>query len=551
MVGKILLALLAHAVPCSSAFNTGDTELLYPADSLLNPGALYPLGGKLPPPRVHHTATVVDRYVAVFGGLSTTGEFMDDIHLYDTLVKTWSGTVLKRLCCNDDGRIIEALGADQASIDRLPLLKVGLEGDLPTARAEHSATSMSNNLFVFGGLTADGFMNDMYSFDPAALRWRAVDASLGPLPARRAGHAAVNWGSTRLVVFAGRTGDMLNFTQDTRMLSDVWTFDSSKQRWAHLRPTSNAAPSPRQYAATGVIDSRLYVFGGYDAISDIVFNDVWAFELLSQTWTQLSPNSGAVHGYAPPPLYGSHLIPIVEFDGETSQSVGGLDPDLRYQGFLLYGGAGGGAGCAGKRCDQMAISIGQVYKYEILLDNFIDNSTARIINSDLAASIENPITYNYIKSSHWKYARLARQDNNGEGNADSAFRGKRTKKYVFEAVAFSLDRKIMYEFGGLQAVDDSLIVNGQSVNTRDGVRRAIVPMFMSSGGVIDALPSDLESGERLRTFVDIPFNGVWRLKQAFSLPEREEQQHLEFTNDLRTYRVHPIDIVHIFQESEN
>ena len=541
LVRSILLGL---AWAAAAYGHSGESESHYPTNSLLNPGALYPLGGGLPPSRVHHSATYVNRYVIVFGGLSTAGTFLDDIHLFDTLSKTWSGPVLKKLCCNDDGSVIEALGADQETIHILPSLKVGLEGDLPLARAEHTAVNIDDKMYIFGGLTADGFMNDMYVFDPIALRWSLVDYPLGPMPTRRAGHAATESGSEQFVLFGGRTGNTLNFTKDTRMMNDVWNFDRARQIWRHMRPTSAQAPSPRQYAAAVVMGGRLYIFGGIDGLSDVVFNDVWSFDLYSQTWSQLSPNSGSVQGYAPPPLYGSRLVPIVDFDGTAATPATGL----RRQGFLVYGGVGGGAACAGRRCKDLAVSIGQVYKYEIIIDDFPNNSSAKMLNSELASEVDNPVVYDDVKSSGWRYARLAREDKNGEGGSDSAYRGKRTKRYVLEAVALSLDRKIMYEFGGLEAVDQELLDNGQTLGTVDGIRQSSAPVFMSGGGVIPEEPSDLESGERLRSSVDIPYNGVWHYKQSFVRTQpREEMDFIAFLNEFRTYRINPIDIVHLFQ----
>lgn len=543
MIG-LIISLIVRVAAAAAGLNTGESQTLYSTDSLRNPGALYPMGGELPPSRVHHTATFVERYVIVFGGLSTDGRFMDDIHLFDTLTKTWSGPILKRLCCNNVGSVVEALGAEQEAIDLLPSLKIGLEGDLPSARAEHTAVNINGLLYVFGGLTAEGYMNDVYAFDPIKLRWSIIDSSLGPLPVRRAGHAAAERASDQYVVFGGRTGGAVNFTEGTKMLNDVWNFNSAEQTWTLLKPTSEQSPCPRQYAATVVVDTRLYVFGGYDALGDIAFNDVWAFELLSQTWTLLSPNSGSVQGYAPPPLYGSRLVPIVGFDGATTVEAG-----QAHQGFLVYGGIGGGGTCVGKRCKGIAVSIGQLYKFEVTLDAHTDNSTARILNSDFTSSVQKPVVYNYIKSSKWQYARLARDDESSESGDESVLRGKRTKRYVLEAVALSLDRKIMYEFGGLQAVDKYLIDNGQVLDTRDGVRRSVVPVFMDSGGVIDPLPSDLESGEKLRTSLDIPFNGFWQFKESFVRSQpMEAMTYVAFLNEFRTYHIHSIDIVHLFQQ---
>jgi len=90
-----------------------------------------------------------------------------------------------------------------------------------------------------------------------------------------------------------------------------------------------------------------------------LYQDVWAFHTNTQQWQQLYSTSAqraqwlptpdtAVPGFAPPPLFSAHLLPIV--------------PDA----FLLYGGVGGGGACGDVgACGQQLTTLGQVYRFNV------------------------------------------------------------------------------------------------------------------------------------------------------------------------------------------
>lgn len=43
--------------------------------------------------------------------------------------------------------------------------KVQAKGEIPPGVAAHSAVSMGKNVYIFGGMTADGAINSMYRFN--------------------------------------------------------------------------------------------------------------------------------------------------------------------------------------------------------------------------------------------------------------------------------------------------------------------------------------------------------------------------------------------------
>lgn len=43
--------------------------------------------------------------------------------------------------------------------------KVQIKGDIPPGVAAHSAVAQDKNIYIFGGMTADGASNSMYRFN--------------------------------------------------------------------------------------------------------------------------------------------------------------------------------------------------------------------------------------------------------------------------------------------------------------------------------------------------------------------------------------------------
>lgn len=88
-----------------------------------------------------------------------------------------------------------------------------------------------------------------------------------------------------MVVFGGRAaaGD----------LNDVWAFDLGSGTWTEITPGSGPAPSPR-FTHNAVYDPgnhRMIVWSGREvnAGGSSFFNDVWAFDLESGSWAWFDP----------------------------------------------------------------------------------------------------------------------------------------------------------------------------------------------------------------------------------------------------------------------
>ena len=112
--------------------------------------------------------------------------------------------------------------------------------------------------------------------------WDRIALPEGPIPVPRINSAAVyDPVRHRMVVIGGRT--------DGRDLNDVWALDLKGYQWSELTPSSGLAPTPR-FTHNAVYDKanhRVLVWAGRQG--GTFFNDVWAFDLSGETWTQFAP----------------------------------------------------------------------------------------------------------------------------------------------------------------------------------------------------------------------------------------------------------------------
>jgi N-acetylneuraminic acid mutarotase len=568
---------------------TGDEGTKYPANSLIEPSSLYPLGGEVPSVRMHHSVVYTDKKVIVFGGYSSHGALRDDVHIYDTAQQRWSGAILRYVETNNAGHTIDISGNSNLGNDVLepreennatniftiPLSPVGFEGDPPAKRAEHRAVAVDGNMYVFGGYGGDGsdgsgmygLMNDLYRFDPNNLFWTYMDASSGHLPPRRAGHVMIADPTTSpeltplhhkyIYLFGGR-GETQTGAEDTTnvALNDVWRYNVDSNHWTLLSrqggsTSTSASPVGRQHATAGMLLDRLFIFGGMDPKSGLLYQDLWAFDTNTHEWQQLystssqtsgirrsasatstystSGVSSLISGFAPPPMFGGHFIPF----NETS--------------FMIYGGLGSGGACGSKSCGQKLTTLQQIYRFTIATEP-IESNQGPYRMDDVFNGVTEDASYSSKAATvriladlcSWNYSRLS-----GGLSDDDMTRGRRRKNYGLEEVAFATDTGYLYEIGGIQAV------SGETLSADQTATGHYLPISLDSGGSLIYKAFDEESGEQLRSSIDPIANKAWEYTDGFKteqpIPKPKSSTHgeLAFVQGFKTHRVTEMDVVMI------
>ena len=164
--------------------------------------------------------------------------------------------------------------------------QIAVDGKIPDPRAVHSAIHdpINNRMIIFGGWSSVGYnsRNDVYSL--TGTMWDSLVTSGGP-PGRRAGHVAVyDTVRHRMVVFGGSDWWWTWY-------NDTWAFDVTTNTWTQLSITGTL-PSGR-YASCGIYDSfqdKLIIFGGYcrGTPKDSITNETWALDFDTQEWDSLN-----------------------------------------------------------------------------------------------------------------------------------------------------------------------------------------------------------------------------------------------------------------------
>ncbi len=196
-------------------------------------------------------------------------------------------------------------------------------GTLPSVRVGDSMAydTSTHRAFMFGGVTNSGASNDTWAYDPSTNTWTNLSPT-GAVPSARAWHKMVYDSDTGKLIMFGGLGNSADF-------NDTWAYDPSTNTWTNLSPTG-AVPSARDSQAMVYDPSthRVILFGGFGASGEL--NDTWAYDPAANTWTKLSPS-----GTLPPARFGTWLVydpsihQVIMFGGEYGTS-GALNDTWAY-----------------------------------------------------------------------------------------------------------------------------------------------------------------------------------------------------------------------------
>ncbi len=117
-----------------------------------------------------------------------------------------------------------------------------------------------------------------------AQNWVELTPIVGPAPSAR-GYASgvLDTQNNRIIFYAGQNG--------SGFLGDIWAFDLNTNTWADLTPVSTA-PADRRTPASIYMPGTHTMTTWSGQASGIFFNDVWRFDLSTNQWTEFSPTGG-------------------------------------------------------------------------------------------------------------------------------------------------------------------------------------------------------------------------------------------------------------------
>ncbi|XP_053127554.1 kelch domain-containing protein 4 isoform X1 [Hemicordylus capensis] len=220
---------------------------------------------------------------------------------------------------------LEALIAEFQTLDakKTQVVEAACPPPSPRLNASLSAHPEKDELILFGGEYFNGkktfLYNELFVYNIRKNSWAKVDTP-NP-PPRRCAHQAVMiaQGGGQLWVFGGEfaSPDGEQFYH----YKDLWVLHLASKTWEQIK--APGGPSGRSGHRMAVCKRQLMVFGGFheSARDYIYYNDAYAFNLDTFTWTKLTPS-----GIAPSPRSGCQLAAtpegnVIVYGGYSKQRV--------------------------------------------------------------------------------------------------------------------------------------------------------------------------------------------------------------------------------------
>lgn len=159
---------------------------------------------------------------------------------------------------------------------------VRLEGG--PRRVNHAAVAINGKVYSFGGYcTGDRYdvrePIDVHVLNTVSLRWSLVQSQSHPddVPFQRYGHTVVAHGDCAYL-WGGRN--------DRGGCNVVYCFDTDTMTWSR-RKACGQVPEARDGHSACVVNQRMYIFGGFEDLSDRFSRAVYFLDFESMRWQYL------------------------------------------------------------------------------------------------------------------------------------------------------------------------------------------------------------------------------------------------------------------------
>ncbi|KAL2867726.1 Kelch repeat protein [Aspergillus lucknowensis] len=204
-----------------------------------------------------------------------------------------------------------------------------LVSDPSIQRSSQTLSVVGNNAYIYGGELRPREPVDSSVYRVSLNNDNPVSNSITPLtivnpeshPQPRVGTASTTL-TGKIYLFSGRGGPSMSPLEES---GSFWVFDTSLTTWTQLPPSTSSAPYPagRSYhALTSNGTDTIYLHAGCPASGRL--RDLWAFNINTRTWTELTPAPGPERGGTSITFSSGKIYRMNGFDGQREQG-GSLD----------------------------------------------------------------------------------------------------------------------------------------------------------------------------------------------------------------------------------
>lgn len=156
----------------------------------------------------------------------------------------------------------------------------------PFQRYGHTAVPYGELIYIWGGRNDISACNQLFCFNTVTLQW-SKPKTQGQAPGARDGHSSCVINS-KMYIFGGYEEELDQFSQD------VYVLDFKTMIWHHIK-AKGRPPRRRDFHSATAIGQYMYIFGGrggriglfYSQDDEIYCNQIMCFDTINQTWNEL------------------------------------------------------------------------------------------------------------------------------------------------------------------------------------------------------------------------------------------------------------------------
>ena len=160
----------------------------------------------------------------------------------------------------------------------------------PTTRPSprtHSAMAYdaeSDRVILYGGTRPAGDNGETWAYDFNTDTWTSMEPTTRPSP-RHSVAMAYDAESDRIVLFGGHLPSRFS----DEFSDETWAYDFNTNTWTSMEPPTQPLKLAAHNLAYDAESDRVVLFGGDDPVSFVHSDQTWAYDLNTNTWTDLSP----------------------------------------------------------------------------------------------------------------------------------------------------------------------------------------------------------------------------------------------------------------------